>query len=128
VANAEHEAGQQAQRQSLEHYRKAGEALIRAKTAAGHGNWLKTLKEQAQFSQQRASEYMRLAAGWGNLPHGGSLTLKAALGLIGVDPTTAWRYLNALCVDGILLPVEKGSKASGKASRFHYLLSEGGAA
>jgi hypothetical protein len=82
AANAEHEAGEQAQRVSLEHYRKAGEALLRAKAAAGHGNWLKLLREQGRMSQQRASEYMRLAAGWGKLPPGGSLGLKEALQVV----------------------------------------------
>jgi len=85
VASAEHEAGQRAERESLEHYRKAGEALIRAKAAAGHGKWLKALKGQGAFSQQRASEYMRLAEGWGKLPPGGSFALKAALRVIKVD-------------------------------------------
>jgi hypothetical protein len=82
AANAEHEAGQRAERATLEHYRKAGEALLRAKAAAGHGNWLQVLKEQARFSSQRASEYMRLAAGWDKLPPGGSFALKEALRLI----------------------------------------------
>jgi hypothetical protein len=47
TANAEHEAGQRAELASLEHYRKAGEALLKAKAAAGHGNWLEALKKTA---------------------------------------------------------------------------------
>jgi hypothetical protein len=79
LANAEHEAGQRAERAGLEHYRKAGDALLRAKAAAGHGRWLTVLREQCRIPQQRASEYMRLASGWGELPPGGDFSLKGAL-------------------------------------------------
>jgi hypothetical protein len=79
-ANAEHDAGRQAEQVALEHYRKAGAALLKAKAAAGHGNWLKVLKEQCRIPTQRASEYMRLAEGWDKLPTGGNSTLKGALG------------------------------------------------
>jgi hypothetical protein len=82
VAQAEHEAGQRGEQMTLEHYRKAGEALVRAKAAAGHGRWLPAL-EKTGIPQQRASEYMRLAEGWGKLPPGGTFTLKEALRLIG---------------------------------------------
>jgi hypothetical protein len=78
VAAAEHQAGVEAERAGLEHYRKAGAALARAKAAAGHGSWLPALKRTG-IPQQRASEYMRLAAGWDKLPPGGSFTLKEAL-------------------------------------------------
>jgi hypothetical protein len=81
TANAEHEAGQRAELASLEHYRKAGEALLKAKAAAGHGKWLGALK-RTTIPQQRASEYMRLAAGWDKLPPGGSFALKEALRVI----------------------------------------------
>jgi hypothetical protein len=81
AAKAEHEAGEQATRKGLEHYRKAGEVLSKAKSAAGHGNWLPALKRTG-IPQQRASEYMRLATGWDKLPPGGSFGLKEALALI----------------------------------------------
>src|SRR5262249_44460158 len=64
--------------------RRAGEALARAKATAGHGNWLAAL-EQTGIPQQRASEYMRLAAGWDKLPPGGDFTLKGALALLAED-------------------------------------------
>jgi hypothetical protein len=85
-ATGEHQAGLGAQQKSLEHFRKAGEALRRAKTAAGHGRWLPLLNEQTDISHQRASEYMRLAAGWDKLPLNGSFTLKEALRLIAGEP------------------------------------------
>jgi hypothetical protein len=87
-ASAEHEAGQRAERASLEHYRKAGEALLRAKAEAGHGNWLDALAKTS-IPQQRASEYMRLAEGWDKLPPGGSFALKEALRLIASDQEAA---------------------------------------
>lgn len=87
--NAAHEAGEGATRQGLEHFRAAGEALIRAKAECGHGNWLPWLEASVSFSNQRASEYMRLAAGWGKLPPGGNFGLKEALAVIGTDPTRA---------------------------------------
>ncbi len=86
AANAEHEAGWRAERASLEHYRKAGEVLIQAKAAAGHGKWLALLEGRSTISQQRANEYVRLAAGWSKLPPGGDFTLKEALRLIEGKP------------------------------------------
>jgi hypothetical protein len=81
TAKAEHEAGLRAQRATLEHFRRAGEHLNRAKAAAGHGKWLPLLLGSG-IPSQRSSEYMRLAAGWDKLPPGGNLTLKAALRVI----------------------------------------------
>src|SRR4051812_7222417 len=86
AANAEHEAGRLAEMKSLEHYRRAGEMLLKAKEAAGHGNWEKVRKEHCRIPQQRSSEYMRLAEGWDKLPPGGDFTLKGALALISDKP------------------------------------------
>jgi DNA adenine methylase len=85
TAKAEHSEGMRAERASLEHYRRAGLALARAKEAAGHGNWLAALK-QTGISQQRASEYMRLAARWHKLPPGGDFALKEAIRLVADEP------------------------------------------
>ena len=41
--------------------------------------------------------------------------------LIGVDHTTAWRYLAVLVADGILRPGEKGNAKTRKASRFRFI-------
>jgi hypothetical protein len=50
---------------------------------------------------------------------------RTAAGKIGVHYATAWRYLGALCEDGLLEAGEKGHQATadapGKASRFRYL-------
>jgi Protein of unknown function (DUF3102) len=40
---------------------KAGEALIEAKKAVGHGNWLPWLREHCEISERTAQTYMRLA-------------------------------------------------------------------
>jgi len=77
-----HQAGERATRQGLECYRQAGAALRQAKKRIRRGNWLNWLKRNVTFSQQRASEYVRLAGGWGKIPPGGNLTLKEALAVI----------------------------------------------
>jgi hypothetical protein len=59
--NREHEAGEACTRRGLEHYRRAGEALVKAKAQCGHGRWLPWLKANVRFSQQQASRYMQLA-------------------------------------------------------------------
>jgi hypothetical protein len=56
TAKAEHEAGLRTQRATLEHYRKAGEALNKAEAAAGHGKWLPLLAARRRMgadSQRR---------------------------------------------------------------------------
>jgi hypothetical protein len=86
AANAEHAAGRLAEMKGLEHYRKAGAMLLKAKKAAGHGNWGTVLKTSCKIPQQRASEYMRLAEGWDKLPPGGNFTLKEALAFLDGRP------------------------------------------
>jgi hypothetical protein len=83
--NREHAAGEEAARRGLEHFRKAGEALLKVKAGCGHGKWLPWLKANVPFSQQTASAYMRLAEGWDKLPAAVNLTLRDALELLA-DP------------------------------------------
>lgn len=59
--NAEHEAGKYATRQGLEHFRNAGECLIKAKAKCGHGKWLKWLETNIKFGVRRADRYMAFA-------------------------------------------------------------------
>jgi Protein of unknown function (DUF3102) len=80
--NAYHAIAEESTRKGLVAYRNAGEALLEAKQKCGHGNWLAWLKKNVKFSNQRASECMRLAAGWDKLPPGGNLSLKEALTII----------------------------------------------
>jgi hypothetical protein len=54
-------------------------------------------------------------AGWFHLD------VRTAGRLLGVDHVTAWRWLKALCADGILEGGAKGSKADGKANEYRYV-------
>lgn len=65
IANKEHEAGEGASRKGLEHFRAAGEALLKAKKRVGHGKWGEWLKANVKFSQPQACRYMRVAREWG---------------------------------------------------------------
>jgi hypothetical protein len=59
--NAAHEAGLEATRKRLEHYRHAGELLHQAKGKVGHGNWLSWVKRHVKCSRMQANRYMQLA-------------------------------------------------------------------
>jgi site-specific DNA-methyltransferase (adenine-specific) len=61
VANEQHEAGEGATRRGLEHFRAAGEALLRAKGQLGHGNWLAWVEKHLRFTERQARRYMTLA-------------------------------------------------------------------
>lgn len=71
--NAAHEAGEKAVRKGLEHYRAAGEMLLRAKASCQRGKWLSWLKQHVKFSTVTVSKYMRLAAGWDRLTRADNL-------------------------------------------------------
>jgi hypothetical protein len=76
------DAGERAGRQTLERYKEAGEALVKAKTVSKHGDWLKWL-DTNKIDRRRASEAMRVAvmsSKWA-----GSAHLTEALRLI-TDP------------------------------------------
>jgi protein gp37 len=81
--NAEHEAGECATRQGLEHFRAAGAKLLRAKKRCGHGHWLKWLAKNVKFSRMHASRYMRIAREWDKC--NGALHLEDALRLLTED-------------------------------------------
>jgi hypothetical protein len=49
------------------------------------------------------------------------LSCRTAGRLLGVDHTTAWRWLFLLVQDGVLQEVTKGSQQTKKASRYRYL-------
>jgi hypothetical protein len=66
-ANEEAARGDAATKHALKHYRAAGDALLEAKAACGHGKWLKWLRANVRFSQSMASRYMRVAARWAEL-------------------------------------------------------------
>ena len=49
------------------------------------------------------------------------LDCRGAGDLLGISHVSAWRFLNILCADGVLIPGTKGSMATMKASRFRYI-------
>jgi hypothetical protein len=65
--NAAHKAGEETTRHGLEHFRAAGEALLKAKAQVGHGGWTAWLGQHIRFSQRTATDYMRLAREWPKL-------------------------------------------------------------
>jgi N6-adenosine-specific RNA methylase IME4 len=81
--NAEHDAGEDATRRGLEHFRRAGEKLILAKQQCGHGQWLPWLKKNVRFSQPTAWAYMRVAKEWEKLSAANNL--REALRLLTDD-------------------------------------------
>jgi hypothetical protein len=59
--NAAHQAGEEAARRGLEQFRRAGEALLKAKKQCGHGNWTKWLQQNVHCSARTATRYMQFA-------------------------------------------------------------------
>jgi hypothetical protein len=59
--NADHQVGTEASRRGLAHFRAAGEALLKAREAVGHGQFLSWLKENVTVKKSRAYQYMRFA-------------------------------------------------------------------
>src|SRR5688572_32359582 len=63
--NAAHARAFGKAREALEHARRAGELLLQAKAAVGHGQWLPWLKTHcSSFSERTSQGYMRLAKHW----------------------------------------------------------------
>jgi hypothetical protein len=89
LANRSHREGERLMAKGLVHFCTAGQALLRAKEQCAHGEWQAWLKANVHFSQQRASEYMRLAVGWSRLPPGGTFGLKEALAKLAGDDEPA---------------------------------------
>ena len=73
----------------VEHALTAGDALIQAKAKAGHGNWLRYLKEQCDLSEDKAERYMRVARDRdvveANSAHVRNLSLAQVLRLIDAE-------------------------------------------
>lgn len=85
AANSAHEAGEQAVRKGLEHFRVAGDALLKAKAACGHGKWLPWLQQNVKFSGRTARHYMQVAKDWGKLATVANLGLRDALRLLAAE-------------------------------------------
>jgi hypothetical protein len=89
--NAAHEAGEQSARRRLEHFRAAGEALLKAKEAVGHGRFLAWLQENVRVKKSRAYQYMRFAKVpvTGNFEDQEAAWRKCSGNDTGQDPTPA---------------------------------------
>jgi hypothetical protein len=59
----EHEAVVTGARATLEHALAVGDALLKAKAALAHGEWLSWLKRHCAFSERMARNYMAIATG-----------------------------------------------------------------
>ena len=89
--NAEHERAFGKATEALEHARRAGELLLQAKAAVGHGEWLPWVEANCKFSVRTAQGYIRLAQGWETLSAKcatvAHLGLREALTLLAEHPT-----------------------------------------
>ena len=65
--NEAHKQGESSARSGLEHFRKAGDALLKVKEQVGHGHFGTWLKEHVHFSQATANYYMRVSREWDKL-------------------------------------------------------------
>jgi hypothetical protein len=62
--NAAHKSGEESTRRGLEHFRAAGEALLKAKKAVGHGGFQAWVEKHVHCSYRTAACYMRVAREW----------------------------------------------------------------
>jgi hypothetical protein len=85
ITNAHREACGAA-RTALDHARKAGELLLKAKSRTAHGGWLLWLTSNFDFTPRTAQSYMRIAEGWAALQAksetASHLSLREALALL----------------------------------------------
>ncbi len=59
-----HTAGTAALTTGLEHYKAAGDALLKAKKIVGHGNFKDWLEKSVKISRETVTLYIRLAKNW----------------------------------------------------------------
>src|ERR1035441_1020440 len=81
--HAEVEATEADWRASLAHAIRAGELLIEAKSKCRHGGWLPWLETNFEFTRQTATGYMRAAEHKDEMEGSPSISLEAALKLLG---------------------------------------------
>jgi hypothetical protein len=80
---AAHALAESTLRQGLDHYRRVGDLLRKAKERCGHGKFLPWLQANFTFSRQQAANLMRLAENWGKCK--GALHLTAALRMLAEE-------------------------------------------
>ena len=89
-----HEGARVALKHGLDHILKAGQYLIEAKKAVGHGNWLPWLETHTGVSPRMAQNYMRITRGVAKLPEGKAqrvshLSLRDAICTLASDTSRA---------------------------------------
>lgn len=119
--NERHQAASTAARSAVLCAREAGELLLQAKAAVGHGNWLAWLREHTEVSERTAQVYMRLARHLDQLGPEKSaavadLTLRDALAAITRD-TGRVAALPAPAADQALSAAAQGERLRVTASR-----------
>src|SRR5262245_6450621 len=62
--NGEHALGERATREGLEHFYRAGQALLKVKAACGSRKFKPWLEAHVKFGRTTAYSYMRLAENW----------------------------------------------------------------
>ena len=67
VINDEHQLAYGRAEEAMDHVRKAGEVLIKAKAAMKHGEWLPWLESNVDASVRTVQSYMRVAQHWSEL-------------------------------------------------------------
>jgi hypothetical protein len=84
IANEEHKQSVRAAQTVLDHARRAGDALLAAKAALPHGQFMSWVKKNCRFSYRTAANYMALAAKWSVFKIASPATLAEALNEIAM--------------------------------------------
>lgn len=96
-----HEAALQAYGRTVEHCRRTGELLIKAKALVPHGEWLQWIEDHCAFSARAAQVYMRLAKA--NPQRVADLPLREAIKRIAEAPAKTEAEVTALPAPGSML-------------------------
>lgn len=98
----EHAAGKAKARDAVDHARRAGELLLRAKDRVPHGDWLSWLACHVEVTPRQAQRYMRVAEHWpaiaAKYDAESHLSLQSALRLLSPTYDEAWRSI-PFCVE-----------------------------
>lgn len=85
--NADHTASGQHLGKALEHARRAGDALLKAKDSLPHGRFIPWLKSHCQFSERTARNYMLVARNWQAIQSTDAASVRDAVRMLtAVDP------------------------------------------
>lgn len=82
TANEEYHLAAYAARSALEHARRSGDALLRAKELLGHGKFLPWVREHFESSDRTARAFMQIASNWQRVANSEATSLRGALALL----------------------------------------------